>query len=316
MSSQGVGLEKWLESLVGQKLQEKSVIGCCVSLAAKSMEAINLVEHRLDEEGLTASLVGSLASALPLSFLAFGSNTPSQVSEFGWGQYRKHGSDAWSESMRGADFALLVKLPSGRVRLSIFQAKSDWSDSVPDGHIKIRQHRKRKDGAAVKQLEALHNTGCDLMRRTGEKSPGTQHLTWVHYLCQLNGQLCCLPLSRISEQVALELKDEGDPMIKVDGFDAVHFADVLADAFESQSTNWLEINAVDADGKVPECIELTSLAKLMNLIVGEDGSGSWQLVLNGCERSPLVGLSGSVGKFDIRYKLPPPKDELGSAFGL
>ncbi|HDS1307436.1 TPA: hypothetical protein QEK28_004364 [Stenotrophomonas maltophilia] len=314
MSSQGVGLEDWLESLAGQKLPEKSVIGCCVSLAAKSMEAINLVEHRLDEEGLTASLVGSLASALPLSFLAFGSNAPSQVSEFGWGQYRKHSSDAWSESMRGADFALLVKLPSGRVRLSIFQAKSDWSESIPDGHIKIRQNRKRKDGAIDKQLKALHDTGCDLMRRKGEVSPGTQHLTWVHYLCQINGQLCCLPLDRISEQVALELQDKGDPVIEVDGFEAVLFCQVLADAFNSQSCNWLEIDLPEVDGKVPECIELTSLAKLMNLIVGEDGSGSWQLVLKGCDRSPLVGLSGSVGKLSIQYELPPSKDELGSAF--
>lgn len=315
MSDSKVVLEAWLEDLVGHAMPEKSVIGCCVSLAAKSMEAVNGVRHRLDEEGTTASLVGCFASALPISFLAFGPHDPDNVSEFGWSGYRKHGSGALSESKRGADFALVVKLPGDRLRISIFQAKSDWSHSVADGHIKIRQTRTLEDGSVVSQLRTLHDTSCDLMRRKGEKFPGTQHLSWVHYLCQINGNLCCLPLDRIKDQIALELEGRGEPTIKVDSFDAPAFSTVLGDAFNPESESWLEITAGDAEGKVPECIELTELAKLMNLIVSEDGSSSWELLLGSCVKSPLVLLGGAVGKFDVAYEVPSPKGDLGHSSG-
>lgn len=304
-----VDLVEWVQSLLGHGLPERSITGCSVSLAAKSMDALNLMEHRLDEEGLTVSLVGCLASALPLSFLAFGGQHPDDGSEFGWAQYSKHGRDAISESMRGADFAIVIRRPDDRIRLAVFQAKSDWSKSARDGYINLRQARDTEEGVKFYQLNKLHETGCDLAARAGVLHPGTADLHWVHYLCQMRGALSCLALTQIEDRVADELLLQGDPKVEVDQYGTVPFSHVLRSAFSSDQDGWLELNLRDLDGKVPQCVELTKLARLMNLLVSEDGTRGLDNVFSSFTNTPLVHVSGTVGDFNVEYKPPysPPR---------
>ncbi|MGF6492194.1 hypothetical protein ABIE56_000347 [Luteibacter sp. 621] len=93
----------------------------CSALARLS--EIGLASH-LDEETVTAALLGALAGVFPFCVALF-SEDDKEASRCSWGQYNKSktakGTD--SEAVRGADFVLVVWTSKTAARVAIFQAK-------------------------------------------------------------------------------------------------------------------------------------------------------------------------------------------------
>ncbi|UXA60028.1 hypothetical protein M0D48_13400 [Xanthomonas prunicola] len=117
----------WVVASLDLPKNINSAIELNLQLAAKTVEALNGSSSRLDEETLTGAMIGALVAAHPMSAASFPSD---QASAIQWSGYAKHGSGINSERSSGADFALVISLPDGRLRLAIFQAKSDWSASA------------------------------------------------------------------------------------------------------------------------------------------------------------------------------------------
>ena len=283
----------WVRGKLGVGPAPISVFEANVRFAVKAMQALNASEFRLDEESLTASLVGSLAASLPLSVLAFGAqDVPGGA--FSWAKYSKYGRGEQSESQKGADFALVVTLPGNRVRLAVFQAKSDTAQSVASNTIHVHQLSKRKDGDPLPQMKLLWEAAVGIMKQANIPYPKVQQATWVHYLCQVKGGLRCVPLCDMKEQLKKAL--DGTPASNaydVNEDNSVPFLEVLADAYAPQPEFWIELKQAVSDGELPARIDMAALAELMDLLVGDDGSGQWCHMPEDVSRVDLYEVSPS-----------------------
>lgn len=253
---------------VGQNGRKMSVFEATMRLVGNDLERLNKTSSRPGEEVLTASLLGLIVATFPWCVEVFGpDNVPGATCE--WSQFKKHGSGPDSESRKGADFALIVKVPDGKVRVAIFQAKHDGSESIPDGHIKLHHKLRgeRLGGAIQTQMGKLHDLGCDMLRRSGNPSPGAQDLGWVHYFAQITDGLKCVQLSQLPGELAIELNSAGKPNYYEVPDNATSFHDVLVDAIEATPRFWHEFDLNVVNACLPDLLEL------MTAWVGDDKQG-------------------------------------------
>ena len=137
-------LEEWVKASLGLNDGVSSAIEVNFHIAAMSVEALNNVSPRLDEESLTGAMIGAFVAAQPLSAAAFPGVDKEALQ---WASYGKNDRGKFGERNSGADFALVVMLPGGRSRLAIFQAKSDQSKSAKKNTLPVGQIKD--DGLAM-----------------------------------------------------------------------------------------------------------------------------------------------------------------------
>jgi hypothetical protein len=277
-------LADWVASHLANDATPASALEANIRLSLKAMTALNAVDCRLDEEGLTASLIGSLAASLPLSILAFGASNEAGGT-FSWAQFAKGGRKPFSESRKGADFALVITLPAKRPRMAVFQAKSDWSASAKKNAFKFGHSRLEEVAGketTVYQAQMLANYATDIMRKC-RRVPKIEYANFVHYACQLETGLRCVAMSAIAAEITAFLAQPSVASQSVDVTEAksTAFLDVLADVFEEKPKHWITLPQLDHGALLPETIDMRALAELMDLYVSDDGSGTWSNVPEG-----------------------------------
>ncbi|MBB2805628.1 hypothetical protein XarbCFBP7604_11220 [Xanthomonas arboricola] len=261
-----------IEQYLGvNKEQIKSAIECTARLAARAATSLNAVEKRLDEESFTAAFFGALAASLPLGVLAY---SRQEGEDYAWLKYDK-GSGGWPESESGADFCLVFNLSKQKSRMAIFQAKSDASNWTTDNTLVINQSRI-EEGEKVLQVKRLVETASRIESGGAVNQVPLNKLRWVHYLCQFNNGLRCVPISTIAQQVDDIIKDKAETKksVPVSDKNGIAFISLIADAFAADSEHWKTINS--AKGlPLPSAIGLTEIGLLMKVYVITDDQKGW-----------------------------------------
>lgn len=255
-------------SAIGQSGKKLSVFEATMRYAIQGMEGLNKSNARPSEEDLTAALMGCILSSFPWCVRAFGpDDVPGATCE--WAQYNKNGRGPHSESRKGADFALLIKMPGGLARIAIFQAKSDKSKKIPAGKIKLHHEVSALalNGKPKTQMGMLFNCGIDILNRSGDSLAGVQKIGFVHYLAQIEDGVRCVQLSRLGPQLQHELDELGGDNLYDVPTDAVRFLDVLIDVLDAKPAYWQDISIDIANAVLPD------LVNLMEVFVGDDGRG-------------------------------------------
>ncbi|WP_155758529.1 hypothetical protein [Xanthomonas arboricola] len=268
----------WVVASLGLPNNIESAIELSLQLAAKFIKALNSASTRLDEETLTGAMIGALVSAHPMSAASFPLDP---VSAIRWSSYTKYGSGIHSERNSGADFALVLSFPDGRLRLAIFQAKSDWSASARKNRLVVGQIKKVpevKDADGVitersylrNQVEALVEAANAIQFKENE-CLSVDNLTWVHYLCQFEGGVRAVALSEIKDQVLFSINFCKEVAVTLAQDDGTELDKLLEQGCRSGSVHWLEVPTL-GHGDLPAAIDLSALVKLMPVVVGREGS--------------------------------------------
>lgn len=302
-------LGDWVCEFLQMGRQNLGVYESSVRLAVKAATALNGIEKRLYEEELTACFLGGIVASLPLSIMAFGHSDESRTS-FGWGRYSKYGEGRFSESNKGADFALLVTFKNDISRLAIFQAKSDVSASMTKNSVCLRQARE-VDGEKRYQVQVLMEYALDITRRVNPAVTGSEGLGWVHYLAQLDDGLACAPISRISREISAFLTEKGPATFEIGGDKSVDFMSVIEDVFSDEPEFWLDVGRATVSHFLADVIDLDELADLMSLVASDGGGDGWPYVPDGVTREALASFKGPEVPFStpspvLRPKLPTP----------
>ncbi|MBO9741405.1 hypothetical protein J7432_20940 [Xanthomonas axonopodis pv. begoniae] len=266
-----------LQGLIKKHLKSRwnirSPLEASAKLAAKSTEALNQVGRRLDEESLTAAFFGGLAASLPMCVWAFPMD---KERDYAWMKYDKAAGDM-PESKSGADFCLALKWSEKKVRLAIFQAKSDWSNSYSKNKLNFSQSRE-ENGKKILQLERLVETASLIGSPSDSGKSATEKMSWVHYLCQFERGLSCVPLSKIATQVNNILSGkEVSKSVDVTNEISLGFSEVIRDGFALSPKYWRNVDFETIE-QLPGAVRLRELGELMNVFVGDDGSGGWSPV--------------------------------------
>jgi len=247
-------------------------------LAARTVQALNQASSRLDEETLTGAMIGALVSAHPMSAASFPADPASAIQ---WSGYSKHGSDAHSERNSGADFAMVLSLPDGRLRLAIFQAKSDWGQSATKnmlvvGQIKDVSAVEDDSGAIIKsahrrnQIEALVEAAINIQLKNG-KVVSVSGLRWVYYLCQFQDGIKAVALSEIEKSVQLSIRTVRPVKVPLAPNMGRSLDALLKCGCRQETMCWLELST-PVKGMLPPPIDLSALVELMPVVVGREGS--------------------------------------------
>jgi hypothetical protein len=257
-----------VRAAIGQAGIKISVFEGTMQHAILGMEGLNKSVARPNEENLTGALVGCILSSFPWCVTAYGPyDVPGATCE--WAQYNKNGLGPHSESRKGADFALLIKMPSSKVRVALFQAKSDKSEKIRAGHIKLHHAVSplRPDGPERTQMGMLFAAGIDILNRSGMNYAGVQHTGFVHYLAQIEDGVRCVQLSQLGDELRHELDGIGGDNLYEVPLDAVTFLGVLLDVLSPVPKYWQDISIDIANEVLPQLLDL------MEVFVGEDGRG-------------------------------------------
>lgn len=247
-------------------------------LAAKTVQALNQASSRLDEETLTGAMIGALVSAHPMSAASFPADPASAIS---WSGYSKHGSDAHSERNSGADFAMVLSLPDGRLRLAIFQAKSDWGQSATKNMLVVGQIKDvpavvDDSGAVIEsahrrnQIEALVEAASNIQSKNG-KVVSVSGLRWVYYLCQFQDGIKAVALSEIKESVLSSIRTVKPVKVRLAPTMGRSLDALLECGCRQETKCWLELST-PVEGMLPPPIDLSALVELMPVVVGRESS--------------------------------------------
>lgn len=298
-------LADWVCSYLGLAPQDLGVYESSLRLAVAAAKALNGMKNRLGEEDLTACLLGGLVASLPLSSLAFGYSNPLQTS-FGWARYSKNGTERFAEANKGADFALLLTFRDGRSRLAIFQAKSDASSSATRNTISLSQARE-VSGQKRYQVQVLQEYAETIMARVKPGSAGSEKITWVHYLAQMDIGLRCVPMCDMSTYISGFFRSRAGrrrPGFPVDARNSFDFIEVIEDLFLDKPKHWIELDAKDSADLLPDLIDMDELAGLMSIVVSTTGNGDWDHVPDGLDREDLAGVAPPDSPFITPHPVP------------
>lgn len=277
-------LGDWVKISLGLDDCVRSAIEVNFHIAAMSIEALNRASPRFDEEALTAAMVGAFVAAQPLSAAAF----PKVGDEaLMWASYGKNDRGSFGERNSGADFALVVMLPDGSSRLAIFQAKSDHSKSskkniLPVGSIKDDVETcMLSSGEPVRirrnQIKKLAETAINIASKNASRT-GLEDICWVHYLCQFENGVFAVPISCLAEEVRESINKVCVVDVDISKKICTSLHKILKDALSDEPKHWLRIDG-SVESNVPQTIDLTSLIKLMPVVVGGSEGGLASLML-------------------------------------
>lgn len=268
----------WAIASLGLGEGVKTSLEMNLRLAAKTVQALNQASSRLDEETLTGAMIGALVSAHPMSAASFPADPASAIQ---WSGYSKHGSDAHSERNSGADFAMVLSLPDGRLRLAIFQAKSDWGASATKNMLVVGQIKDvpavTDDSGAVialahrrNQIKALVEGAKNIQSKNG-RAVSVSDLAWVYYLCQFRDGIKAVALSEVERSVRLSIRTVKPVKVPLAPTMGRSLDALLKCGCRQETVCWLELST-PVEGMLPPPIDLSALVELMPVIVGREGS--------------------------------------------
>lgn len=183
--------------------------------AAFRLSVMSLVRTRLSarlaEETMTGAFLGATAASVRICADAYSAPASPACT---WVQYAKSGSTVKSETVSGADFALLLRLGKNRARLAIFQAKRKlWGTSTLDlGQSK--QDKAKKSGE--EQFDRLLDYGKVVLKKGFDKDAKLSDLSWIHYLLYHPEELNCCAISELKELEKTSLTLDSGVMEKND----------------------------------------------------------------------------------------------------
>lgn len=248
----------------------------------------------LDEETLTASVLGGLSVAIPLMIELHGSGQE-RDRQCSWGPYSKSGraGSRQSEATSGADFALVIWESDAWARLAIFQAKKGvvkFEEKVKSSGIlkwSVDVHRLPRGsnprimgGRRNSQLATLLGTGGrGLAEHRRALSNGLEtidaakgsmlnhtdniaKLDWLHYLVYLDGQPVCVPLSAIDlATIEKELSNKpGRAYVEIKGDqDRTLFQLLRSGLEEEHPRGWLRLDKLGIAEIVGELVNLMTV---------------------------------------------------------
>jgi len=267
----------WAVAALGLPSNIDSAIEMTLQLAAKSVSALNGAASRLDEETMTGAMIGALVSAHPMSAASYPADPETAIR---WSSYTKYGNAVQSERNSGADFALVLSLPGGDLRLAVFQAKSDWSVSSKKNTLVIGQIKdvpEVKDENEVVIVPAGRRNQVDALVRASNKiqfnkvRTTVHNLTWVHYLCQFESGIKALALSEVQAAVRASIRRNKAVRVHLAPSDGKELGLLLKQGCVVGGHGWLDMSGI-GNGVVPPEIDLSALVDLMPVVIGRDGS--------------------------------------------
>lgn len=189
-------VKSWIENQVqpeGKASPPLNPLRAAFRLSVMSLVRTRL-SKRLAEETMTGAFLGATAASVTICADAYSDPTSPACT---WVQYAKNGTTKKSESVSGADFALLLRLGKHKARLAIFQAKRKlWATSTVDlGQSK--EDKKRKSGE--EQFDRLFDYGTQIMKEGFSKDAALSDLHWIHYLIYHPEELNCCAISEMKE---------------------------------------------------------------------------------------------------------------------
>lgn len=225
-------------------------LGAAFQLAVCELSASNL-HGSLDEESITAALLGAFAVTTPMCASAF---SVSDGISSSWVRYSKNSTNGMAEKDTGADFALLIRLDTKRSRLAIFQAKKSRSvagsfDVSSDSPATSNRPEVEKQFTRLKDFSIFILEESTRRRELSDpvESPpsGIESLQWSHYLIYGHGGFHCCPLSSLID--VDEAICSSSPLATVRLADRKHFgfAQMLnqgADIDSAEAPGWLALN--------------------------------------------------------------------------
>ncbi|WP_267314294.1 hypothetical protein [Xanthomonas campestris] len=186
----------------------QSYLGAAFQLGVSEMIASDL-HDQLDEESITAALLGSFVASMPICASAYGTDISQHSS---WVRYNKNKQDGAGERDTGADFALLIQKDSQTAYFSVFQAKKSGSlaGSMDLSHISPKTPTR----PAQSQFRRLHDYGISIQKKARgdhHDAPTLANLHWVNYLVYGHGKFVCCPLTSLSD---VDQKDRNREEVK------------------------------------------------------------------------------------------------------
>lgn len=268
-----------------------------------TIQAKRLATTRLlDEETLTAAILGGVSVAMPLVARAFGSGSETQSKQCSWGSFNKNGQN-WaehSERSSGGDFCLVLWDSSEYARIAVFQAKKSIPPSALRPTWRVDAHRDPKEvnlngkTYSFSQMLMLAATGVRLATKesarksqletaadlkasgSNERRRALEACHWVHYLAYGDGDPVCRALADVPDKV---IEHEFDAKPGQAPFDVksdwTSFYDLIRCGVDVQAPayGWLRIERRDVELVLPELVDLMSVYE-------GDGDGGAALVLD------------------------------------
>lgn len=263
----------------------------------------------LDEEALTACLLGGVSTVAPLLeelCSEDGMTEEARRSEghvgagrrdlpILWGSYEKSGGggNPRSETATGGDFALVIWQNERSARLAIFQAKKGtvykignrWSLNVRRGPSESSQgftqfvmlfanaclYKKREALRARSSFEVAKALDIIGLER---QLKALRKVTWVHYLAYMEGIFACVPFSDCAAALPEEFeKNQTSNTIDVSP-ESPSFYEVVLKGFSGDSDAWLTIEREGLEALLPSLLDLMPVH-----VVDEKGCEGLQLGL-------------------------------------
>lgn len=182
-------LKNWIEGKLGLPANSTSnALAATFQMALLELLSKNITTDH-DEETITAAILGAFTATAPFCCLAY---QPTVDPSYLWVRYAKSGSGLMTEPGRGADFALIICLPDGTFRLSVFQAK--MSKGVGSFSIRhISPSRVNPQKLPEPQFLRLADYGLDVLSGLSDASspPTFSDLHWLHYLVYESNKIRC-----------------------------------------------------------------------------------------------------------------------------
>lgn len=256
--------KKWIETQFASTTGSENSLNALVATFQLSvLRTLSLgITTRMHEEPATSFLLGAFASYAQFCSAAFGSAGKTKCY---WRYYPKNGTDLSGEAITGSDFALIVECEGRRVRLAIFQAKSEESAKKesfsfhqlcePNSsatRIAINPDRPPSPTLIPQFLRFLEHA-----KRIGRDATGQDvvlgHIHWAHYLVYGSKAMQCLSINQLGDvfEVYQTRKRDGrcaDPgRIRLGDYTSRHFFSLLTMGATPESsgldlTGWLEID--------------------------------------------------------------------------
>jgi hypothetical protein len=224
--------------------------------------------HQLDEETITAALLGSLATAFPFCAEIIGNDADNPTTCY-WSQFKKTKPSADRpqdhEATSGADFALAIRVGDDDLRLALFQAKrSKKGGDEIDVHQRVAQPREPGKDWRDAQIVALAKFGKNLMEHIGCQQHALEDLKWVHYVGYHQDVARCLPLARLRDAYLVDdvPRAVSKNMVSVLPTDPTFLEVLLASmhyATLQHEAKWLRLTKKQAEDHLPDLIDLTTL---------------------------------------------------------
>lgn len=276
-----IGTKDWLEKVLDPNgktsIKKMSAVEVAFRLVSKLASESGLAT-RIDEEAMTASLLGAMLATFPWSIFVVGMD---QKDNCFWARYRKGGRSLNSESLTGADFALFLRRP-GKVRLAIFQAKRFEGERDPA--INVHHIPGSAEGAISKsQFISLKKHGEDVLKaKTGVAF--FKAINFVHYAGYKEDGIWCMPISLLDDvnswYESNKNKNEKDKDVEMTGNTKVTYSNrtwisfetVLLDGLkDDDSEHWIEL---DENVALPVFRELIPT---MTVCEANDGKGGMRI---------------------------------------